>query len=157
MTRDEFSERYYGNVSGLIDLAWEHSIYSLTDNFYNDDSIADMICNSISGSTYEDWHGVICSYVDIEESPYDLYFMNDYGELSPITDNDDDWLYNEVYEDLDNAGFFEDDDENEDYDDNQGEEIHEEDDKEFIRSDEYEEELLNMRSAIRPIETLFAV
>lgn len=156
MTREEFSDEYRGNVSALLNLAYEDNCYDITDKLLCDDSIAEMIANDVSGRDYYSWHDIVSRYVDICESPYDTYYYDDYGEITAITDDDADWMYDIMYDLYENEGYFDEDDEEEQVDEDEDGQPDKKD-SEFILSSDNEEELLRMKRVVRPLESLLTI
>lgn len=155
MTREELENIRYDSGE-LISAAYETDCYEITDRLYSNYDIAEIMSNSIASGDYYSWHDIASRFNDIEESPYDMYYQDDYGEISPITDSDSEWLYGDLYDHLDGGGYFDDDDNSDNVD---GGMMFDDDphDTEFIRSDDQDEDLICMMESVRPIETLLAI
>ena len=105
MTREEFIE----NVSDMWELrnfCDENNMYECLDGYYDrdqaDDYICDLIRDKVNHVSWED----IKDMLDNIPSGYDWYKDDDYDILAPLTDDDFEYLRNDILEQLDNMDFF---------------------------------------------------
>lgn len=105
MTRDQF-ESEINSLSGLIHFCRAHGYREIVEDMYTADQFDEYMNRKMRESTsWEDFRDFACG---VPDPGYDWYLIDETGYMEAYYDDDYYELYVEVYDWLDDDGFFED-------------------------------------------------
>ena len=105
MTRDQF-EFEIDSLSDLIYFCRAHGYREIVKDMYTSDQFDEYMNRKMRQSTsWSDFRDFAC---EVPDSGYDWYFIDETGYMEAYYDDDYYELYVEVYDWLDDDGFFED-------------------------------------------------
>lgn len=113
MRRDEFIEEI-NNIYDLMDFCWNNNYDSFVENIYGDESRNEYIENDISErrSCGDSWWEIRDWLYSIDDhGDYDYWRLDDWGDWQGVDDCLFEELKENLLEELDSDGFFEDADE----------------------------------------------
>ena len=105
MTRDQF-ESEMDCISNLVYFCREHGYHEIVEGMYTGRQFDEYMNRKMRESTsWEDFRDFAC---EVPDSGYDWYCIDETGYMEAYYDDDYYELYVEVYDWLDDDGFFED-------------------------------------------------